>query len=106
MSANMKMKLKKEDTVQVIAGKDKGKSGKILRIDRKKGRVFVQGLNMVKKAVKPRSQQDKGGIIDIEAGLAVSNVMIVCKKCGPSRIGMKVEGESKSRVCKKCGEVL
>jgi large subunit ribosomal protein L24 len=106
MSANMKMKLKKEDTVQIIAGKDKGKSGKILRIDRGKGRVYVQGLNMVKKAVKPRSQQDKGGIIDIEAGLAVSNVLIVCKKCGPTRIGIKVDGESKSRVCRKCGEVL
>lgn len=106
MSANMKMKLKKEDTVQIIAGKDKGKSGKILRIDRGKGRVFVQGLNMVKKAVKPKSQQDKGGIIDIEAGLAVSNVMLVCKKCGPTRIGIKVDGETKSRVCRKCGEVL
>jgi len=106
MSAKMKIKLKKEDTVEVIAGKDKGKSGKILRIDRNKGRVFVQGLNMVKKSVKPKSQQDKGGIIDIEAGLAVSNVMIVCKKCGPTRIGLTVEGDTKKRVCKKCGEVL
>ena len=106
MSANMKIKLKKEDTVQVIAGKDKGKSGKVLRIDRKKGRVYVQGLNMVKKAVKPRSQQDKGGIIDIEAGLAVSNVMILCKKCGPTRLGIQVDGDSRNRVCKKCGEVL
>jgi large subunit ribosomal protein L24 len=102
----MKIKLKKEDTVQIIAGKDKGKTGKVLRIDRGKGRVYVQGLNMVKKAVKPRSQQDKGGIIDIEAGLAVSNVMIMCKKCGPTRIGIKVDGENKNRVCRKCGEVL
>lgn len=106
MSAKMKIKLKKEDTVQIIAGKDKGKSGKILRIDRNKGRVYVQGLNMVKKSVKPRNQQDKGGIIDIEAGLDVSNVMIVCKKCGPSRIGITVEGDTKKRVCRKCGEVL
>jgi len=102
----MKIKLKKEDTVQVIAGKDAGKSGKVLRIDRNKGRVVVQGLNMVKKSVKPRSQQDKGGIIDIEAGLAVSNVMIVCKKCGPTRIGYKIDGDSKLRVCRKCGEAL
>ena len=106
MSGKMKIKLKKEDTVQVIAGKDAGKSGKILRIDRNKGRVVVQGLNMVKKSVKPRSQQDKGGIIDIEAGLAVSNVMIVCKKCGPTRIGYKIDGDSKIRVCRKCGEAL
>ncbi|WP_319560843.1 50S ribosomal protein L24 [Marispirochaeta sp.] len=102
----MKIKLKKEDTVQVVAGKDAGKSGKVLRIDRNKGRVVVQGLNMVKKSVKPKSQQDKGGIIDIEAGLAVSNVMIVCKKCGPVRIGYKTDGDSKVRVCRKCGEVL
>jgi large subunit ribosomal protein L24 len=106
MSGKMKIKLKKEDTVQVIAGKDAGKSGKVLRIDRNKGRVVVQGLNMVKKSVKPRSQQDKGGIIDIEAGLAVSNVMIVCKKCGPTRIGYKIDGDSKLRVCRKCGEAL
>ncbi|ORC38217.1 50S ribosomal protein L24 [Marispirochaeta aestuarii] len=106
MSGKMKIKLKKEDTVQVIAGKDAGKSGKVLRIDRNKGRVVVQGLNMVKKSVKPRSQQDKGGIIDIEAGLAVSNVMIVCKKCGPTRIGYKIDGDSKIRVCRKCGEAL
>lgn len=106
MSAKMKIKLKKEDTVEIIAGKDKGKSGKVLRIDRNKGRVYVQGLNMVKKSVKPKSQQDKGGIIDLEAGLSVSNVMIVCKKCGPTRIGLKLEGDSKQRVCKKCGEVL
>jgi len=106
MSGKMKIKLKKEDTVQVIAGKDAGKSGKVLRIDRNKGRVVIQGLNMVKKSVKPRSQQDKGGIIDIEAGLAVSNVMIVCKKCGPTRIGYKIDGDSKVRVCRKCGEAL
>jgi large subunit ribosomal protein L24 len=106
MNGKMKIKLKKEDTVQVIAGKDAGKSGKVLRIDRNKGRVVVQGLNMVKKSVKPKSQQDKGGIIDIEAGLAVSNVMIVCKKCGPTRIGYKFEGDSKIRVCRKCGEAL
>ena len=106
MSGKMKIKLKKEDTVQVIAGKDAGKTGKVLRIDRNKGRVVVQGLNMVKKSVKPKSQQDKGGIIDIEAGLAVSNVMIVCKKCGPTRIGFKIEGDTKRRVCRKCGEAL
>ena len=106
MSEKMKIKLKKEDTVQIVSGKDKGKSGKVLRIDREKGRVYVQGLNMVKKAIKPKSQQDKGGIIDIEAGLAVSNVMIVCKKCGPTRIGIKVDGDTKGRVCRKCGEAL
>ena len=102
----MKTKLKREDTVEIISGKDKGKSGKVLRIDGVKGRVIVQGLNMVKKALKPKRQNDKGGIIDIEAGLALSNVMIVCKKCGPTRIGIKVDEKQKKRVCKKCGETL
>ena len=102
----MKTKLIKGDQVQIITGKDKGKKGRVLRIDRDNGRVIVEGLNMVKKTQRPKNQNDKGGIIEIEAPLPVSNVMVICKKCGPSRIGMKVEGDSKSRVCRKCGEVL
>ncbi len=101
-----KFKLKKEDTVQIIAGKDKGKRGRILRILRDKDRVVVEGANIVKKAVKRRSQQDRGGIVEIEAPIHISNVMIVCKKCGPTRIGYKIDGENKVRVCKKCGEAL
>ena len=99
-------KLKRDDTVEIIAGKDKGKSGKVLRINRGNGRVIVQGLNMVKKAVKPKRQNEKGGIIDVEASLAISNVMIVCRKCGPSRIGIDGSGKEKKRVCRKCGEEL
>ena len=101
-----KFKLKKEDTVEIIAGKDKGKRGKILKIVREKDRVVVEGANIVKKAKKRRKQQDRGGIIEIEAALHSSNVMIVCKKCGPTRIGYKIDGGSKTRVCKKCGEAL
>jgi large subunit ribosomal protein L24 len=101
-----KFKLRKDDAVQIIAGKDKGRNGRILRILRNKDRVLVEGLNIVKKAQKKRSQQDRGGIIEIEAPLHVSNVMIVCKKCGPTRIGYKIEGDKKTRVCKKCGEAL
>ncbi|MBI9101269.1 MAG: 50S ribosomal protein L24 [Spirochaetales bacterium] len=100
------MKLKKEDTVQIISGKDKGKTGKVLRIDHDKSKVIVQGLNMVKKAMKPKSQNEKGGIIDVEAALDSSNVMILCKKCGPTRIGIKIDGDIKVRFCKKCGETL
>ena len=102
----VKYKLKKDDLVQVIAGKEKGKSGKILKIDREKGKVLVAGLNMVKKARKPRRQGEKGGIVDIEAPIAISNVMIVCKKCGTTRIGIEGTGDKKVRKCKKCGEVL
>jgi large subunit ribosomal protein L24 len=106
-----KLKFKKDDTVCVTAGKDKGKSGRILRLVRNKARpgsarVLVEGINIVKKAKKARSQQDRGGIIEIEAPLDVSNVMILCKKCGPTRIGYKGEGKDKKRVCKKCGEAL
>ena len=89
-----------------MTGRDKGKSGKILQVDRKSGKVIVQSLNMVKKAVKPKRQDEKGGIIEIEAPLNVSNVQIMCKKCGPTRVGYKVDDGSKTRICKKCGEAL
>ncbi|HUZ18684.1 MAG TPA: 50S ribosomal protein L24 [Spirochaetia bacterium] len=100
------VKLKRDDNVRVIAGKEKGKAGRILRIDRAGGRVFIQGINMVKKAVKKQKQNDRGGIIDIEGSVDVSNVMIICPKCGPTRIAYKIEGESKVRVCRKCGGPL
>ncbi len=102
----METKLRRDDNVRIVTGKDKGKSGKVLRIDKVKGRIIVQGLNMARKSVKPRKQNDKGGIIDVEAGLAMSNVMIICKKCGPTRIGISLDKGNKSRVCRKCGEVL
>jgi large subunit ribosomal protein L24 len=101
-----KFKLKRDDTVQIIAGKDKGKRGKILKIIRDKDRVVVEGANIVKKAMKRKSQQDRGGIVELEAPIHISNVMIVCKKCGPTRIGFKLDGDTKVRVCKKCGEAL
>ena len=65
--------------------------------------MYIHGINMVKKAVKKQKQNDRGGIIDIEAAVDVSNVMIVCPKCGPTRIGLKVDGDTKTRVCRKCG---
>ena len=101
-----KVKIRRDDQVEVIAGKDRGKRGRVLEVNREKGRVIVEGVNMVKKAMKKRRQNDKGGIVDIEAALHVSNVMIVCRKCGPTRIGYRVEAEKKVRVCRKCGEAL
>jgi len=101
-----KYKLKKNDTVQIITGKDKGKTGRILDIDNRNGRVVIEGLNMVKKTVRPKGQNQKGGINEVEAALAISNVMIVCKKCGPTRAGYRFEGNEKIRVCRKCGEQL
>ena len=118
VAAAHKFKLKKEDTVEIIAGKDKGKRGRILKILRDKDRLVVEGANMVKKTKKRRNQQDRGGIVEIEAALHSSNVMIVCKKCGPTRLGYKIDGGlstspkgevsrvTKTRVCRKCGEAL
>ncbi len=102
----VKYKIKKNDQVQIMAGKDRGKSGRVLRVDREQGRVVVEGLNMVKKAIRPRGQNQKGGITSVEAALAISNVQIVCKKCGPTRIGLRMEKEQKVRFCKKCGGEL
>jgi large subunit ribosomal protein L24 len=106
VQAAHKFKLKKEDTVQIITGKDKGKRGRILKILRDKDRIVVEGANIVKKAKKRRNQQDRGGIVELEAAIHSSNVQIVCKKCGPTRIGYKLEGDTKTRICKKCGEAL
>ncbi len=101
-----KYKIHKDDTVQVLAGKDKGKKGTVVRILPKKDAVIVSGVNIVKKAMRKRSQQDQGGIQEIEAPLSISNVAIVCKKCGPTKIGYKLDGDKKIRVCRKCGEEL
>ena len=101
-----KFKIRKDDTVQVIAGKDKGKRGTVIRIVPKKDAVIVSGVNIVKKAMRKKSQQDQGGIAEIEAPLNISNVAIVCKKCGPTKIGYKIDGDKKIRVCRKCGDVL
>ena len=101
-----KSKIRKNDTVEVIAGKDKGKRGTVVRVLLKKDAVIVSGVNIVKKAMKKRSQQDQGGIAEVEAPLNISNVAIVCKKCSASKIGYKMDGDKKIRVCRKCGDVL
>jgi len=98
-----KLKLRKNDTVKVLAGREKGKSGRIIRIDREKLRAVVEGLNMVKKAVKQKKQNQKAGITSVEAPIPIGKLAIVCKKCGPTRIGYAVDGDTKKRVCRKCG---
>ncbi len=104
----MGVKVKRNDRVKVITGKDKGKIGKVLHVDRKKMRVIVEGLNIVKKAKRPDQQNQKGGIIDIEAPIHISNVMVVCPKCNkPVRVKKKTLDDGKRvRICGKCGEVL
>ena len=99
------MRLKKTDTVKIIAGKDKGKIGKIVKINPETERVIVQGANMVTKTIKKKNPQDKGGIMVVEAPIHVSNVAIVSKD-KTSRIGYKLENGKKVRYAKKTGEVL
>lgn len=99
-------RIKKNDEVKVIAGRDKGKTGRVIRVDHEKERVIVEGVNLRKKAVKKRRQNEQGGIIEVEAPIHISNVMVLCKKCGPVRVGYRFENEIKVRFCKKCGEVL
>ena len=99
-------KLRKNDQVRVMSGKDRGKSGRVVKIDRVKARAVIEGLNLVKKAMKAKGQQQKGGISSVEAAIHLSNLQMVCKKCGPTRVGYKVEGERKLRICRKCGGEL
>ena len=99
------MKIKTGDTVKVIAGKDKDKEGKVLSVDKKTGRVVVEGVNMVTKHAKPSDSNQQGGIINKEAPIDASNVMYV-QNGKATRIGYKVEDGKKVRVAKKTGEVI
>lgn len=101
----MATKLKKGDTVRVIAGKDKDKEGKILSIDRKNNRVVVEGVAKVSKHTKPNAANQAGGIVQMEAAIDASNVMYV-HKGKPTRLGYKMEGDSKVRIAKTTGEVI
>lgn len=98
------MKVKKGDNVIMLSGKDKGKKGKILDVLASTEKVRVEGLNKVKRHLRPRQQNQKGQILAIERAVSVSSVALVCKSCGKAtRIGYKIEGDNKTRVCKKCG---
>ncbi|GAV24656.1 50S ribosomal protein L24 [Carboxydothermus islandicus] len=103
-----KLKVKKGDTVLVIAGKDKDKKGKIVQVLPKENRVVVEGVNIVKRHTRPNPKLPQGGIVEKEAPIHVSNVMVICPSCGkPTRVGKKFLADGKKiRVCKKCGESL
>ena len=104
----MASKILKEDTVEVITGEFKGKRGTVQRIDGKAGRVVVKDVNMVKKHQKPmpgQAARTQVGIIEFEAPIDLSNVMLVCPKCSEAvRVGFRMDGADKVRVCKNCGE--
>ena len=100
--------IKKDDKVKVIAGKDKGKIGKVLKVDRKKGGILVEKINIVKRHSKPTQQNRQGGIVEKEMLIRWSNVMVMCGKCvKPARVKMqRLEDGKKIRTCVKCGEAL
>lgn len=97
------MKVKKGDEVKIISGKDRGKRGKVVRVIPVESKIVVEGINIVKKHLRPKKSGEKGQRVEISAPLNVSNVMVICSRCGKStRIGYKVSGDKKFRVCKKC----
>lgn len=101
------MKIKKNDTVLVIAGKDRGKKGKVLTVFPKNARILVEGVNLRKKHQKPKKQGEKGQVVSMPGPISVSNVKIICSKCGkPARIGYKLSEKNKVRICKKCNQEI
>ena len=100
--------VRRGDTVAVIAGRERGKRGKVLRVLPEKGRVLVEHVNMIKKHQRPTQKLRQGGIIEREGALALSNVLVVCPRCDkPSRLGVKILGDGrKVRTCRRCGESI
>jgi large subunit ribosomal protein L24 len=100
--------IKKNDLVVVTNGKEKGKSGRVLKVIPEKERVIIEKINFIKKHTRPQGQQKRGGILEKEAPLHISNVMLLCEKCNKSvRIGYRIlEGGKKARFCRKCGEIF
>jgi large subunit ribosomal protein L24 len=108
MAKGNKYHIKKNDTVMVTAGKEKGKTGKVLRILPKKDRAVVEKVNFIKRHMRPGAHSRQGGIIEKENPINISNLMVVCGKCtDPTRVGRKVlEDGSRVRYCKKCDEII
>lgn len=100
-------KVKKGDTVKMLSGKDRGKTGKVIHVQPKDGKVSVEGLNLVKKHVRPRRQGEKGEVVAVPRFVPVSTVGVVCSNCGKAtRVGFRIEKEEKIRFCKKCKSAL
>ncbi len=102
------MQIRKNDSVMVITGKERGKTGKVLRVLPDKDAIIIERINLVKRHSKPRGPQQPGGIVEKEASIHVSNLMIMCDKCNaPVRVGKKVLSDGKKiRICRRCGEAL
>ncbi len=100
-------KIKKGDTVLIVKGKDKGKKGKVIKVIPKEARIIVEGVNLVKKHLKPKRVGEKGKIVEIPAPLSWANVRLICPSCSkPTKVGFKFEREKKVRYCKKCNKSI
>ena len=104
----MALNLRKNDNVMIITGKERGTTGKILKVLSEKDRAIIERLNLVKRHTKPRGPQQPGGIVEKEASIHVSNLMLMCDRCNaPVRYGHKVLGDGKKvRICRRCGETI
>jgi large subunit ribosomal protein L24 len=109
----MGLRIRREDTVRIIAGKDRGRTGRVLRVDAPKEKVYVEGANIIKRHIKPRTlrdtqrAQETGGIIEMEGPIHISNVMLIDPDSGePTRVGIKREGGRRVRVAKKSGKEI
>lgn len=101
------MKIKTNDNVRVITGKDRNKSGKVIQIFQEEGKVVVEGLNIIKKHVKTKKQGEKGQRIELSGPIDASNVMLICPKCSKAaRVGYKIDAKNKKRICRKCKETI
>jgi large subunit ribosomal protein L24 len=101
------MKIKKGDTVKILIGKDKGKTGVVTKVFPRLNKILVEGINVYKKHIKPKRAGQKGEIVNVSRPFYASKAMIVCKNCNkPTRVGYRIEGSKKYRYCKKCDVVL
>lgn len=101
------MKFKKNDEVIITSGKDRGKKGKIEKIISEDSKVLLPGLNLYKRHLKKRNEQNPGGIIDIARPVDIANIAVICPKCSkPTRVGFKIQGDKKFRVCRKCDSII
>lgn len=100
----LKMKIKKNDAIKITVGKDKNKTGKVIKVFPDKGRILIEGLNLYKKHIRPKKEGEKGQTVLVPKPIDISNAMILCQSCGKAvRVGYAVKDGVKNRICKKCG---
>jgi len=101
------MKIKTNDRVKIIAGKDRGKEGKVIQVFSAGEKIVVEGVNIMKKHLRPKKRGEKGQVIELSSPFAASNALVICEKCGkPTRVGYKIDGGIKKRTCRKCKEFI